>query len=33
MYRVPKYRVPKEIPINFHNGSNYDYHFLIKKLA
>ena len=28
-----KYSVPKKIPIVFHNGSNYDYHFIIKKLA
>ena len=28
-----KYSVPKEITIFFHNGSNYDYHFVIKKLA
>ena len=28
-----KYSVPKKIPIAFHNGSNYDYHFIIKKLA
>ena len=27
------YSVPKEIPIVFHNGSNYDYHFIIKKLV
>ena len=27
------YSVPKEIPIVFHNGPNYDYHFIIKKLA
>ena len=27
------YKVPKEIPIVFHNGSTYDYHFIIKKLA
>ena len=25
--------VPKKIPIVFHNGSNYDYHFIIKELA
>ena len=25
--------MPKEIPIAFHNGSNYDYHLIIKKLA
>ena len=25
--------VPKKIPIVFHNGSAYDYHFSIKKLA
>ena len=25
--------VPKAIPIVFHNGSNYNYHFTIKKLA
>ena len=28
-----KYRVPKKIPIVFHNGSSYDYHFIIKELA
>ena len=28
-----KYRAPKEIPILFHNGSNYDYQFIIKELA
>ena len=27
-----KYSVPK-IPIVFHNGSNYDYYFIIKELA
>ena len=25
-----KYSLPKEIPIAFQNGSNYDYHFIIK---
>ena len=25
--------MPKKIPILFHNGSNYDYHFIIKELA
>ena len=28
-----KYSVPQKIPIAFHNGSNYDYHFIIKELA
>ena len=28
-----KYEVQKEIPIVFHNGSTYDYHFIIKELA
>ena len=28
-----KYCVPKKIPIVFHNGSNSDYHFIIKELA
>ena len=28
-----KYRVPKKIPIVFHNGSTYDYHFIVKELA
>ena len=27
-----KYSVPKKIPIVFHNGSNYGYHFIIKWL-
>ena len=25
--------MPNEIPVNFHNGSNCDYHFIIKELA
>ena len=28
-----KYSVPEKIPVAFHNGSNYDYHFIIKVLA
>ena len=27
------YEVPQEIPVKIHNGSTYDYHFLIKELA
>ena len=28
-----RYKTPKEIPVVFHNGSAYDSHFIIKKLA
>ena len=28
-----RYKIPREITIIFHNGSTYDYHFIIKKLA
>ena len=28
-----RYKVPKEIPIVFHNGSTYDSHFIIKELV
>ena len=28
-----QYKVPKEIPEVFHNGSKYDYHFIINELA
>ena len=28
-----RYEVPKEIPIVFHNGSTYHYHFIIKELV
>ena len=28
-----RYKIPKEIPVVFHNGSTYDYQFIIKKLA
>ena len=28
-----RYKVPKEIPVVFHNASTYDYHFIIKELV
>ena len=28
-----RYKTPKEIPVVFHNGYTYDYHFIIKELA
>ena len=28
-----RYKVSKGIPVVFHNGSTYDYHFIIKELA
>ena len=28
-----RYKVPKEISVVFHNGSTYDYHFIIRQLA
>ena len=28
-----RYETPKDIPVAFHNGSTYDYHFIIKELA
>ena len=28
-----KYSVPRKILIGFHNGSNYNYHFIIRELA
>ena len=28
-----RYNMPKEIPVVFHNGFTYGYHFTIKKLA
>ena len=28
-----RYKVPKEIPVVFHNGSTFDYHFIIKELV
>ena len=28
-----RYKIPNEIPAVFHNGSRYDYHFIIKELA
>ena len=27
-----RYKIPKEIPVVFHNGSTDDYHFIIKEL-
>ena len=28
-----RYKIPKEITVVFHNGSTYDYHFIINQLA
>ena len=28
-----RYKIPNEIPIIFHNGSTYDYHFIIRELV
>ena len=28
-----RYKIPREIPVIFHNGSTYDYNFIINKLA
>ena len=28
-----RYKIPKEIPVVFHNCSTYDHHFIIKELA
>ena len=28
-----RYKIPKDIPVLFHNGSTYHYHFIIKELA
>ena len=28
-----RHKIPKEIPVVFHNGFTYDYHFIIKELA
>ena len=28
-----RYKTPKEVPAVFHNGSKYEYHFIIKELA
>ena len=28
-----RYKTPKEIPVVFHNGSAYDYYFIIKELV
>ena len=31
--RKLRYKMPKEVPVVFHNGFTYDYHFIIKELA
>ena len=28
-----RFNMPNEIPVVFHNGLSYDYHFIIKELA
>ena len=28
-----RYKIPKEVPVVFHNDSTYDYHFIIKELV
>ena len=28
-----RYKIPREIPVLFRNGSTYDYHFIVKQLA
>ena len=28
-----RYKIPREIPVVFHYGSTYDYHFIIKQLV
>ena len=30
---ILKFKAPNEIPVVFHNSSNYDYYFIIKELA
>ena len=30
---ILKYNLPKKIPLDFDNGSNYNYYFIIKELA
>ena len=32
-FKIYLKEVPKEISVVFHNGSTYDYHFIIKQLA
>ena len=28
-----RYKIPQKIPVKIHNGSKYDYHFIIRELA
>ena len=33
MHSISKYSVPKKVTIVSHNGSNHNYHFIIKELT
>ena len=33
VFAITRCKIPKEILVVFHNGSTYDYHFIIKELA
>ena len=32
-YTNLRYKTPKEIPVSIHNGSTYEYHFIVKELV